>query len=65
MFVFYRDQVEVAGPVRGRLLLFDALDTALSMPVARLPFVGAVAAPNVTVGATQHSRVDRFRGLAG
>jgi hypothetical protein len=24
-----------------------------------------VAAPNVTVGATQHSRVDRFRGLVG
>ena len=35
------------------------------VPVARLPFVGAVAAPNVTVGATQHSRVDRFRGLVG
>lgn len=33
--------------------------------VARLPFVGAVAAPSVTVGATQHSRVDRFRGLVG
>jgi hypothetical protein len=37
----------------------------LTVPVARLPFVGAVAAPNVTVGATQHSWVDRFRGLAG
>jgi hypothetical protein len=35
------------------------------VPVARLPFVGVVAAPNVTVGATQHSRVDRFRGLVG
>ena len=35
------------------------------VPVARLPFVGAVAAPSVTVGATQHSRVDRFRGLVG
>jgi hypothetical protein len=35
------------------------------VPVARLPFVGAVAAPNLTVGATQHSRVDRFRGLVG
>jgi hypothetical protein len=35
------------------------------VPVARLPFVGAVAAPNVTVGATQHSRVDRFRGWSG
>jgi hypothetical protein len=35
------------------------------VPVARLPFVGAVAGPAVTVGATQHTRVDRFRGLAG
>jgi hypothetical protein len=35
------------------------------VPVARLPFVGAVSAPSVTVGATQHSRVDRFRGLVG
>jgi hypothetical protein len=35
------------------------------VPVARLPFVGAVGAPSVTVGATQHSRVDRFRGLVG
>jgi hypothetical protein len=35
------------------------------VPVARLPFLGAVAAPSVTVGATQHSRVDRFRGLVG
>jgi hypothetical protein len=35
------------------------------VPVARLPFLGAVGAPSVTVGATQHSRVDRFRGLVG
>jgi hypothetical protein len=35
------------------------------VPVARLPLVGAVGVPSVTVGATQHSRVDRFRGLAG
>jgi hypothetical protein len=33
------------------------------VPVARLPFLGAVGPPSVTVGATQHSRVDRFRGL--
>jgi hypothetical protein len=33
------------------------------VPVARLPFVGGLAGPSVTVGATQHSRVDRFRGL--
>jgi hypothetical protein len=35
------------------------------VPVARLPFLGAVAGPGVTVGATQHTRVDRYRGLGG
>jgi hypothetical protein len=35
------------------------------VPVARLPLVGAVGVPSVTVGATQQSRVDRFRGVAG
>jgi hypothetical protein len=35
------------------------------VPVARLPFLGAVAGPGVTVGATHHTRVDRFRGLGG
>jgi hypothetical protein len=35
------------------------------VPVARLPFLGAVAAPNLTVGSTQHSRVDRYRGPGG
>jgi len=34
------------------------------VPVARLPFVGAVSAPSLTVGATHRTRVDRFRGLA-
>jgi hypothetical protein len=33
------------------------------VPVARLPFLGAVAAPNLTVGASHHTRVDRYRGL--
>lgn len=33
------------------------------VPVARVPFLGAVAGPGVTVGATHHTRVDRFRGL--
>jgi hypothetical protein len=33
------------------------------VPVARLPFLGAVAGPGLTVGATHHTRVDRFRGL--
>jgi hypothetical protein len=35
------------------------------VPVARLPFLGAVAGPGLTVGATQHTRVDRYRGLGG
>jgi hypothetical protein len=33
--------------------------------VARLPLVGALGVPSVTVGATQRSRVDPFRGVAG
>ena len=33
--------------------------------VARLPFLGAVAGPGVTIGATHHTRVDRYRGLGG
>jgi hypothetical protein len=35
------------------------------VPVARLPFLGALAAPGVTVGATHHTRVDRYRGPGG
>jgi hypothetical protein len=35
------------------------------VPVARLPFLGAVAGPGITVGATHHTRVDRYRGLDG
>ncbi|MDP9207763.1 MAG: hypothetical protein M3O65_04560, partial [Actinomycetota bacterium] len=35
------------------------------VPVARLPFLGAVAGPGVMVGATHHTRVDRYRGLGG
>jgi len=35
------------------------------VPVARLPFLGAVAGPGLTVGATHHTRVDRYRGLVG
>jgi hypothetical protein len=31
--------------------------------VARVPFLGSVAGPGVTVGATHHTRVDRYRGL--
>jgi Flp pilus assembly protein TadG len=33
--------------------------------VARVPFLGSVAGPGVTVGATHHTRVDRYRGLGG
>jgi hypothetical protein len=35
------------------------------VPVARVPFLGAVAGPGVPVGATHHTRVDRYRGLGG
>jgi hypothetical protein len=35
------------------------------VPVARLPFLGAVTGPGLTVGATHHTRVDRYRGLGG
>jgi hypothetical protein len=35
------------------------------VPVARLPFVGAVGGVSLPVGATHRSRVDRWRGLAG
>jgi hypothetical protein len=34
------------------------------VPVARIPFLGAVG-PGLTVGATHHTRVDRYRGLGG
>jgi hypothetical protein len=35
------------------------------VPVARLPFLGAVAAPSLRVGATHRTRVDRYRGFGG
>jgi hypothetical protein len=35
------------------------------VPVARLPFLGAVAGPSIVIGATHHTRVDRYRGLGG
>ena len=35
------------------------------VPVARLPFLGAVAGPGITIGATHHTRVDRYRGVGG
>jgi hypothetical protein len=41
------------------------VEVTYRVPVARLPFLGAVAGPGVTVGATQHTRVDRYRGLGG
>jgi hypothetical protein len=33
--------------------------------VARVPFLGSVGGPGVTVGATHHTRVDRYRGPGG
>jgi Flp pilus assembly protein TadG len=36
---------------------------AYQVPVARMPFVGAIAGPDLQVGATHHTRVDRYRGL--
>jgi uncharacterized membrane protein YtjA (UPF0391 family) len=33
------------------------------VPIARLPFVGAIAAPDLPVAATQHTRVDRYRRI--
>jgi hypothetical protein len=38
------------------------VEVTYRVPVARLPFLGAVAGPWVTVGATHHTRVDRYRG---
>jgi hypothetical protein len=35
------------------------------VPVARLPFLGPVAGPGIVIGATHHTRVDRYRGLSG
>jgi hypothetical protein len=35
------------------------------VPVARLPFLGPVAGPSIVIGATHHTRVDRYRGLGG
>jgi hypothetical protein len=39
------------------------VEVTYRVPVARVPFLGAVAGPGVTVGATHHTRVDRYRGL--
>jgi hypothetical protein len=33
------------------------------VPVARLPFIGAIAGPDLPIGATQHTRVDRYRRI--
>jgi hypothetical protein len=41
------------------------VEVTYRVPVARLPFLGAVAGPGVTIGATHHTRVDRYRGLGG
>jgi hypothetical protein len=31
------------------------------VPVARLPFIGTIAGPDLPIGATHHTRVDRYR----
>jgi len=41
------------------------VEVTYRVPVARVPFLGAVAGPAVIIGATHHTRVDRFRGLGG
>jgi hypothetical protein len=41
------------------------VEVTYRVPVARLPFLGAVGGPAVTIGATHHTRVDRYRGLGG
>jgi hypothetical protein len=41
------------------------VEVTYRVPVARVPFLGAVAGPGVAVGATHHTRVDRYRGLGG
>ena len=33
------------------------------VPIARVPFIGAIAGPDLPIGATQHTRVDRYRGI--
>jgi hypothetical protein len=33
------------------------------VPVARLPFIGAITGPDLPIGATHHTRVDRYRGI--
>lgn len=33
------------------------------VPVARLPFIGALAGPDLPIGATHHTRADRYRGI--
>jgi hypothetical protein len=35
------------------------------VPVARIPFLGALGGPSITIGATHHTRVDRYRGVGG
>jgi hypothetical protein len=41
------------------------VEVTYRVPVARLPLLGAVAGPAVTIGATHHTRIDRYRGLGG
>ena len=35
------------------------------VPVAGVPFLDSVVGPGIVIGATHHTRVDRYRGLGG
>jgi hypothetical protein len=41
------------------------VEVTYRVPVVGLPFLGAVAGPGVRIGATHHTRIDRYRGLGG
>jgi Flp pilus assembly protein TadG len=50
----------VGGPGPGAEI---TVRVVYRVPIARLPFIGAIAGPDLPVGATQHTRVDRYRGV--
>jgi hypothetical protein len=66
---------EGADPGRGRAAPACAgrfgpgteveVEVTYRVAVARLPFLGSVAGPGITIGTTHHTRVDRYRGLDG
>jgi hypothetical protein len=64
---------EEADPGRGRAAPACAgrfgpgteVEVTYRVAVARLPLLGSVAGPGITIGTTHHTRVDRYRGLGG